>query len=160
MIFIIMGVSGSGKSTVGNLLANKIKSPFYDADDFHSRENKEKMRQGIALTDADRAPWLKALSSLIEEQDRNAILACSALKKSYRDELRVPGKKVVFIYLKGEEKLLEKRLSLRKGHYAGPSLLQSQLQTLQEPDDAFTISIKDSPDKIVDKILQKYGSNL
>ena len=160
MIFIIMGVSGSGKSTVGKLLANKIQSPFYDADDFHSQKNKDKMREGIALTDADRAPWLKALGSLINEQRGNAVLACSALKQSYRDQLDVPGRKVVFVYLKGEEKLLEKRLSLRKGHYAGPSLLKSQLQTLEEPDDALTISITNSPDNIVEMILEEYNSDL
>ena len=160
MIFIIMGVSGAGKTTVGKILAEKIGCEFYDADSYHSLKNIEKMSKGIPLTDTDREPWLKSLRELINSQTGTAVLACSALKKSYRDKLSVPGKPVVFIYLKGNKDILEKRLSGRKGHYADIGLLESQLQTLEEPDSALTLSIIDSPGLIVDKILKHYSSEI
>ncbi len=155
-----MGVSGAGKTTVGKILADKLGWDFYDADSYHSKDNIDKMRKGIPLTDSDREPWLKSLRDLLDSQNGNAVLACSALKKSYKDKLSVPGKRVVFIYLKGDKEILEKRLSSRKSHYAGTSLLESQLQNLEEPRCAFTLRITDIPETIVDKILKEYRSKI
>lgn len=152
-----MGVSGSGKSTVGKILAEKTGFNFYDADQFHSTENIKKMSEGVPLTDDDREPWLFSLRQLIEEQNGNIVLACSALKKSYRDILSVPGKEVKYIYLKGEKELLHKRLLERKEHYAGADLLDSQLDTLEAPKDALTISIVNEPGVIVEEIIRTYN---
>jgi len=156
MIFIIMGISGAGKSTVGQILANKLDCSFYDADDLHSSENIEKMRKGTPLTDADREFWLRSIRDLIDGQKATAVIACSALKRSYRDYLSVPEKEVVFIYLKGEPKILRQRLATRKGHYAGPELLRSQIETLEEPENALTFNITDEPSVIVESILAKF----
>lgn len=155
MILIIMGVSGSGKSTVGKLLAVSIGYQFYDADDFHSIENIEKMKNGIALTDNDRASWLEAIRNQIISKSDNAVIACSALKKSYRDFLAVPNKQVIYIYLKGDREILEKRLTERKGHYAGPDLLESQLATLEDPIGALVMDIDNKPQAIVERILEQ-----
>lgn len=155
MIFIIMGVSGAGKSTVGRILADRLGSDFYDADDFHSKENKEKMSKGIPLNDKDRELWLISLRTLLEAQSTNVVLACSALKQSYRDVLTVPDKNIIFVYLKGDKELLRKRLLERKGHYAGPDLLDSQLETLEEPEDALTLDIVNDPENIVEEILKQ-----
>jgi len=156
MIFIIMGVSGAGKTTVGKMLAQKLSCVFYDSDQFHSKENIEKMRRCIPLTDSDRKPWLKTIRDLIEKHPDKAVIACSALKKSYRDFLNISGKNVNFIYLKGNQNIFRKRLGDRKGHYAGADLLDSQLQTLEEPDHALTLDIIDTPETIVGKILREY----
>jgi gluconokinase len=156
MIFIIMGVSGAGKSTVGKILANKLNCAFYDADDLHSHENIEKMRKGTPLTDADREFWLRSIRDLINGQKRTVVIACSALKRSYRDYLSVPEKEVVFIYLKGEPEILRQRLAGRKGHYAGPELLRSQIETLEEPENDLNFNITDEPGVIVESILCKF----
>lgn len=113
MIFIIMGVSGAGKSTVGKMLADRLHCEFYDADQYHCKENIEKMSKGIALTDNDRVSWLKAIRDLIISQSDHAVIACSALKQSYRDILDVPGKNVVFIYLKGEKGFLKEKVIMQ-----------------------------------------------
>ncbi|GJM16925.1 MAG: gluconokinase [Thermodesulfobacteriota bacterium] len=160
MIFIIMGVSGAGKTTVGKMLSEKIRSEFYDADHFHPKENIEKMSKGIPLRDADRELWLKSIQFLIEVQNGDAVLACSALKQSYRDILNVPDKNVVFVYLKGEKELLRKRLVGRKGHYAGSNLLDSQLETLEEPQDALTLDIGSTPEVLVEEIIKEYGHEI
>lgn len=157
MIFIIMGVSGSGKSTVGKILADKLGCNFYDADNFHPKENIIKMSKGIPLNDVQREPWLLSLKTLIEKQSDNAVLACSALKKSYRDILNVPEKSIVFIYLKGDKALIEERLLSREDHYAGVNLLQSQFDALEEPEDALTFYIVSSPEEIVKGILKQVG---
>ena len=149
-----MGVSGAGKSTVGKMLADRIGSDFYDADDFHSKENKEKMSKGIALNDTDREPWLLSLRTFIESRV-NAVLACSALKQSYRDVITVPDKNIVFVYLKGDKEVLIKRLLERKEHYAGTNLLDSQLETLEEPENALTLDIVNDPENIVEEILKQ-----
>lgn len=158
MIFIIMGLSGAGKTTVGKILAEKIGCPFDDADDCHSTINKQKMNNGIPLTDADHKPWLKLkyVRNLIEEQREHAVIACSALKNSYRDYLSVPGKEIVFVYLKGDAQILRQRLSGRKWHYVGPELLDSQLKTLKVPEHAQTFDITDETGVIAGKIIDSY----
>jgi carbohydrate kinase (thermoresistant glucokinase family) len=159
MIVIVMGVVGAGKTTVGKLLAEQLHFAFADADDFHPQANIEKISQGIALSDDDRKPWLERLQAriLAWEADRaNAVLACSALKRSYREELKA-GPDVHFVYLKGSANLIEQRLDARHGHFAGASILTSQMADLEEPDDAVTVDIDQTPSEIVAQIRQKLG---
>ncbi|APR36946.1 gluconokinase [Paraburkholderia sp. SOS3] len=160
MILIAMGVSGAGKTRIGELLAERLHCDFTDGDAFHSAANKEKMHQGIALTDEDRWPWLKTIRAAIEEKQRaheTAVFTCSSLKRSYRDILRAGDKDVCFVYLKGTREVLQERLTTRTGHFFDPSLLQSQLETLQEPgdDEAITVSIELKPEQIVDQVLDR-----
>jgi gluconokinase len=169
LVLIVMGVAGSGKTTVGVLLAQKLGWQFVDADDFHPAENKDKIHQGIALTDADRAPWLAAVRRAILQWNaagQNVVLACSALKRSYRDELR--DGQVRFVYMKGDYALLLERLRSRHGHFADEKILASQLATLEEPgsdetDDSepstITVSIDLGPDEIVSTIIAKLKAN-
>jgi gluconokinase len=156
VILILMGVVGAGKTTVGNLLAQKLGWQFADADDFHPAANVEKIRNGISLDDSDRAPWLAALRNAILQwnaKKQNVALACSALKRKYRDELRVAG--VQFVYLKGDYKLIQERLRARHGHFASESILRSQFADLEKPDDAITVEIDRSPETIVAEIIEK-----
>lgn len=155
MILIITGVAGAGKTTVGNILAKKLGWKFYDADDFHPKENIEKMRSGISLTDQDRRPWLEALRMLIDEETGSAVIACSALKQSYRDYLKEGRKDVEFVFLKGDKVLIRKRLEERKGHYAGADLLEGQLSALEEPKDALTEDISLDSEAIADDIIRE-----
>ena len=158
MVIVVIGPSGCGKTTVGKLLAKKLQWNFYDADDFHSNENVEKMRQGIPLTDKDREPWLLGLAEQIKEWNHNpgnAILACSALKQSYRHMLGVDQMSVITVHLHGEFNLLAKRLNARQGHYMNPDLLQSQLDTFETPCEGITINIDQTPEKMVDEIINK-----
>jgi gluconokinase len=151
-----MGVVGAGKTTIGMLLAQKLGWQFADADDFHPKENIEKISQGIPLSDSDRAPWLAALHEAIERWNadgRNVVLACSALKRSYRKELQVGP--VQFVYLKGDYDLLSRRLASRHAHFATESILKSQLADLQEPEDAITVRVDKSPDEIVSEIIHQ-----
>jgi gluconokinase len=160
MIIVIMGVAGSGKTTIGSLLAKELSWQFYDADDFHSEANRTKMLQGIALTDEDRASWLLSLKDLIVQniqQNRQAVLACSALKNSYRDMLKV-NEQVKFVYLQGTYEQIKTRLNNRTGHYMSAGMLDSQFQTLEEPQDIFTIDITNTPQDIL--ILIHEGLNL
>lgn len=146
-----MGVTGAGKTTVGNMLAGQMAWTFVDADSFHSAANVDKMRRGIPLDDADRAPWLQAMRDAISQwiQDRgNVVLACSALKRSYRDELRV-GPEVRVVYLKGSKELISSRLRQRHGHFAGESILAGQFADLEEPTDAIVVDVGLSPEEIV-----------
>lgn len=157
MILILMGVTGSGKTTVGKKLAEVLACPFIDADDYHSQANKEKMSQGVALTDEDREPWLADLSvvvKLLGIKSPLSVLACSALKRKYRDLLSA-STKVRWIYLKGGRELLNQRLEGRLNHFANPKLLESQLESLEEPEDALVIDIKEDLGKIVGRIVQE-----
>jgi gluconokinase len=151
-----MGVVGSGKTTVGRLIAGKLGWEFADADDFHSPENIRKISQGIALTDDDRAPWLANLRDSIQRwnaERKNVALACSALKHSYREELRAGA--VQFVYLKGDYDLIDQRLSSRRGHFASDSILKSQFQDLEEPAHALAVPIDQPPEAIADEIITK-----
>lgn len=159
MVIVVMGVSGCGKTTIGKLLSEKLQIPFYDADDFHPEENVNKMASGTPLNDEDRKPWLLALASQISQwnQKKGAVLACSALKKSYRELLgsNIAPDTIIFVYLKGNQELIKNRLQERNGHYMPPELLDSQFKTLEEPENAIAVPISDSPENIVSTIINK-----
>ena len=151
MIIIVIGVSGSGKTTVGQALSVLTGWTFFDADDYHPPANVEKMSRGEPLTDADRAPWLEILRAEIAarlKRSENAILACSALKKAYRQQLQVEPEQVRFVYLKVPPDLLQQRLEQRKDHFMKSSMLRSQLETLEEPDkrEALIIGVEANSD--------------
>ena len=153
-----MGVSGSGKTTVGQALASELGWDFYDADDFHPPENISKMENGIPLADADRVPWLAALHDLIEScltRNRPGVLACSALKESYRQNLLEGNEDVQLIYLKGSYEQIWSRMAARKDHYMKPEMLKSQFEALEEPADALTVDVSLSVDEIVQEILHQ-----
>jgi 6-phosphogluconate dehydrogenase len=152
---IIMGVSGSGKTTIGQLLAQKTQLPFFDGDDFHSKANIDKMASGNPLNDEDRKEWLMSLNQLIQENitQKGCIVACSGLKKSYRDMLSFSISNAVrFVFLEGSYEVILSRMEARKNHFIPPSLLQSQFETLEIPQNAFSISIMQTPETIVDSI--------
>jgi gluconokinase len=156
VVIIITGVSGSGKTTIGEALANQLGWTFRDADDFHPEANIAKMKQGIPLNDADRQPWLEKLKNAIGqflESNTNAILACSALTTKYRQLLSSDSKQVKFVYLKGSFDLIQDRLKQRKGHYMKANLLQSQFDLLEEPTDALVIDITQSAEVITQQII-------
>lgn len=155
MVILVMGPTGSGKTTIGTLLAARLGWKFVDADEFHSAANKDKMHRGIPLTDADRLPWLQAIHDQIVRwlaENRNVVLACSALKQSYRDLLRGNNPEVRLVYLKGSYDLIYKRLLERKGHFANEHILAGQFADLEEPADAISVEIGPSPETIVDEI--------
>ena len=161
MIVLLIGPAGSGKTVVGKLLASQLSWDFLDADDFHSPANIEKMARGIGLTDEDRLPWLQSIRRAMlerEVQGRNVVLACSALKRSYRELLGVPSdSKVKLFYLKGSYELLRQRLHSRTGHYAGEQLLASQLADLEEPNEGLVLDVAASPEEIVLEIRRLLG---
>jgi gluconokinase len=160
MIVLIMGVAGSGKTTVGRLLAAELGWSFFDADDFHPSENVAKMANGIPLTDADRQPWLDALAEKIRAclaMQQSAMFAVSALKQAYRDVLTVDAEQVRTVYLKGEPSLIRQRMQQRPDHFFKPDLLQTQFDALEEPDDAMTLDIASPPDVLVQRIRQQLG---
>ena len=157
MLVAVMGVTGSGKTTVGSLLAKRLGWEFADADDFHSAENKDKMHRGIPLTDADRMPWLAAIHEKLartDAQHRSLVLGCSALKQSYRDQL-FRDLQVRLVYLKGSYELIDHRLQDRKGHFADDKILAAQFADLQEPSDAVTVDMSGAPAQIVDEICRR-----
>lgn len=159
MIALVMGVTGSGKTSVGRLLAQQLGWEFADADDFHPRANVEKMERGIPLNDDDREPWLERLRIQITNwiaNGQNGVLACSALKRTYRQELSV-GPEVRFVYLKGSPELIAQRLRSRRGHFADEKILAGQFADLQEPETAVTVDISQTPEKIVAEIRERLG---
>jgi gluconokinase len=160
MVVIVMGVAGAGKTTVGRALAESLAWEFHDGDELHSEMAKRKMYLGIALDDADRAPWLSALRKLIlgmVSENRNGVVACSALRESYRQELVVDPKLVKVVYLKGSKELIGARLRGRVGHFMNPDLLQSQFETLEEPRDAVVVDVSMAPEAIVSAIRSGLG---
>ena len=160
MIVIVFGVSGAGKTTIGKLLTQELGWRFYEADDFHSQANIDKMRRGIPLTDQDRSPWLESLRQLIKrslEAGENAVLACSALKRAYRERLRASDD-VKFVFLRGNYALIENQLRQRRGHFMNPELLRSQFADLEEPapdEHVLTIQLGRTPQEIVEEIKTK-----
>ncbi|WP_417877736.1 gluconokinase [Vibrio sp.] len=155
--YVVMGVSGCGKSSIGDSLAKSLNIPFFDGDDYHPAENVEKMSNGIPLTDEDRKEWLLTLNALIQEQD-NLVLACSALKPEYREALRAGCNELTFCYLKGDFDTIWARLKAREDHYfQGSAMLESQFSTLVEPSEqeAIYIDINQPPEKVVEDILSK-----
>ena len=160
MFLIVMGVSGSGKSTIGRLLAERLGWPFYDGDDFHPPANVAKMSQGIPLTDADRAGWLDTLAALIRENlqaGRSGVLACSALKQRYREQLCIDPAQVKFIYLKGSYELIKTRMQSRPRHYMKPGMLDSQFAALEEPQDAIIVEIDRTVEEVIDEVMWRLG---
>ncbi len=156
-LFLLMGVSGCGKSTIGKALAHQLGWDFYDADDFHQPHNIAKMAGGIPLADEDRAPWLASLHELISSclnANRSAVLACSALKESYRQQLLEDNDGVQIIYLKGSFTLIRSRMISRASHYMKLSMLQSQFDALEEPRDALVIDASLSVEEVVALILE------
>ena len=155
---IVMGVSGSGKTSVGKSLANRLGWHFYDADDFHPPENVAKMANGIPLDDSDRAPWLAALHDLISSSlktERPGVLACSALKERYRQQLTDGREDVQIIHLKGSYDLIWSRMKKRTDHYMKPHMLKSQFESLEEPTKALVLDVSASVDDIVQTILKQ-----
>ncbi len=160
-VVLIMGVSGSGKTTVGWLLAEELGWSFQDADELHPLTNVEKLRRGVPLTNEDRLPWLRRLCRLVKgwiEAQRPVVLACSALTRRYREILLegVEGR-VQFVYLKGSLDLIERRLAGRNDHFMHRDLLASQFEVLEEPSEALVVDIDDSPDRIVAHIRSSLG---
>src|SRR6266481_1986340 len=154
-----MGVSGSGKTTVGQLLASELGWEFTDGDDYHPAANVEKMRKGIPLTDADRAPWLETLRALIAgwiAAGKNAVLACSALKRAYRESLQI-GPEVQVVYLRGTPQVLRERLRARVGHFMTERMLESQLAALAAGEDAVVVEVDRARVRIVEEILARVG---
>ena len=152
---VMMGVSGSGKTTVGTLLASDLNVPFIDADDLHPAANKEKMASGHPLTDDDRWPWLALVGDALRDAGNGVVVACSALKRSYRDAIRTQAPDVRFVYLEGSREVLADRLAKRRGHFMPPGLLDSQLATLEplQSDEAgVTVPIDIPPAEIVDRL--------
>lgn len=156
-ILFVIGVSGTGKSTIGKILAQELRLPFFEGDQYHSEANIKKMAGGHPLNDADRLEWLIALNKLaMEHKDTGAIIACSALKESYRALLeRTIKPHVLWISLEGSYGLISERLQKRKGHFMPASLLQSQWDTFEPPKNAIKISIEPSPEEIVPQILRE-----
>jgi gluconokinase len=160
MVIVLMGVSGAGKTTIGRMLADALRWRFCDADDLHSPANKAKMAQGIALTDADRAPWLTSVWRFIASSltaNANVVLACSALKQAYRDRIVVDPQRVKIVYLKGSRELIAGRIAERRHHFMNKNLLDSQFDTLEEPRDTVVVDVDAPPEAIVANIRQQLG---
>ena len=164
MIIVIMGVTASGKTTIGTRASKRFGWPFYDADEFHPPENIAKMSRGEPLTDDDRDPWLKALNAKMMEEERagrSAIFGCSALKARYRDVLRDGLSKVWFVFLKGDPEVLQARLDHRRGHFMPRTMLPSQIAALEEPEpgEALILDASKPPNDLVDEIADYINSH-
>jgi carbohydrate kinase (thermoresistant glucokinase family) len=163
LVIVLMGVSGSGKSTTGAALSRKLGWPFRDADTFHPPANVEKMSRGTPLTDEDRWPWLAAIAQWIDERcqaGERGIVSCSALKRTYRSRIIGPRRGVQLVYLKGDIEVIRRRLRARKGHFMPASLLESQYAVLEEPnadERALAVSIAMSPRRVIDTIIERLG---
>lgn len=153
MVVVVMGVSGSGKTTVGRALAARLGVPYAEADDFHPAANIDKMSAGVALTDEDRRPWLRAIAAWIGEQAAGGVVTCSALRRSYRDLLRSAAARVWFLHLDGERALIAARIAARTGHFMPPALLDSQFADLEplDPDEpGLAVDVAEPPEEIVE----------
>ena len=165
MTIIVMGVSGSGKTTVGRRLADALGGSFHDGDDFHPPENVRKMASGEPLSDADRWPWLEAIRSFIQEsraKDTVTVIACSALKKTYRQLLSGNGNDVVWIFLRGDYELIRERMEARSDHFFDADLLQSQFDALEAPgeEEAIVVDVDATPDAIAEEIMEQLPESL
>ncbi len=160
-IMVVMGVSGCGKTTIGEKLSEKTGIPFCDADDFHPKENVEKMKRGIPLNSNDRFPWLLKLANKIEEwkNEDGAIIACSALKEKYRAILSSKYNDIVWVFLYGSQNLIRSRIEQRPGHYMKSDLLSSQFNDLEIPEYGIHAEISRSPDKIIAEIISKLNTH-
>ena len=161
MLIVVMGVAGSGKTLIGSMLAESLHCIFADADQFHPAANVEKMTQGLPLTDADRQPWLLAMRHAIEDwtkSGQNAVLACSALKRSYRD-LLTAGVPATIVYLKGSAELIYTRLLQRHNHFMKPQMLSSQFADLEEPTHAIVVDIAQTPDQIITEVRRRLATH-
>lgn len=160
MIILLMGVAGSGKTTIGRLLAQELHWPYFEADDFHPAANKEKMGRGVPLDDDDRAPWLAAIRRTIDDcatQHRSAVFSCSALKEKYRRQLTEGRTEIRLVFLTGTRELLRERLEGRAGHYMKPGMLDSQLAILEPPTGALTLEVSQPPAGLVQEIRRHLG---
>ncbi len=162
LIIVVLGVSGSGKTTVGTMLADAIKCPFLEGDSLHPRDNVDKMSHGVPLTDADRAPWLSAIHARIvdaSERGQGLVVGCSALKQPYRDVL-AEGVRITWVYLKGSLELIRARLERRQGHFMKAGMLESQFAALEEPTGAIVADVAAPPGAIVQQIVERLGVRL
>jgi gluconokinase len=160
-LYVVMGVSGSGKSLIGAAFARALGVDFVEGDEYHPAENVRRMKAGIPLTDEDRESWLRALAARIREANlagTRLVIACSALRRSYRDILRAEAPDLQFVFLKGQRELIAARLAVRHGHFMPPSLLESQLATLEDPspdEGAWVCDIAESPDDLVASLVAR-----
>jgi gluconokinase len=161
MVAILMGVAGAGKTTIGRMLARKLGWEFHDADELHPAANIDKMRRGIALSDADREPWLDGVRALVQgslERGANAVIACSALKQSYRDKIVTDPSRVKIVYLKLNPATAARRVQERAGHYFKAALLPSQFDALEEPRDAIVVDASARAEAVVASIRRALGA--